>query len=430
MCVRTMVLFLSSLAYAVMALADSPFAGDGAKTYDAALKAYAQGAYAEAAASFERCEHLASTPGARALLWSDLGIVLFKLGREEEAAELLRGAVGIWPSIPGTANEMARAVLWLVEVERTLGNFARVEGTLKAAMVAHPSAGLEAELRNRLAAILREMGKTEEARAELQIVLAMPGIAPGVEVDALLVKAELDRHAMRYPESMNSLNRALKLAYDAPLANDVARRTQADVLQGIGLTRMGLKDLSRAEPALKRSLALAEADDDSTPQRIGTALQCLAALHARQNKYAVAEQELLRALACLRKTLRDGHPQIAAVMGDLAAVYRQENRLDEARKYADGAYSVMRSRLGPESIGAAETLGVIAGIEARQNRFREASEHFELAMEILRKHGSERDARMAVLMKGYAGVLDSLHRQKEAKQVRADLIGFGFSPRP
>jgi tetratricopeptide (TPR) repeat protein len=411
MCVRGIILLLSCVACA------------DADIYETALKSYYQGAYADAAASYKKAEEVALTPFSRATGETGLGICLQRLGKEEEATQWLRRAVEIWRTLPGAGNEMARASLWLVEAERTLGHFTVVEQILRTAIHAHPSPGLEAELHNRLAVILRETGKTEEARGELQAVLAMPGIAPRLEVDALLGKAELDRHAMRYADSLESLRRALNLVYPANEDPD-NKRARSDVLQGLGLTYMSLGDLARAESALSRSLALTSSGDGATPQRIGTALQCLAALHAKNHKYGVAEQELLQALDCLSKTLSDGHPQIAAVMGDLADVYRLENRLDEARQYAGRAYSAMRSSLGPDSVGAAESLGVLAKAEAQQNSLEDAAEHYAHAIEILRGKGAEHDVRMASLMNGYAAVLDSLHRGREAKQVRTELNSF------
>jgi tetratricopeptide (TPR) repeat protein len=388
----------------------------GADVCDAASKAYLEGAYADAAASYETCHAQALTPVARTAAATQLGIALHRLGREEEAGPWLHRALDAWPSIPGGADNMARTALWLVETERVLGHFAAVEPILRSALQAHPQPLLTAELRSRLAVILCETGRPQESRTELQAVLAAPGITVDQQIEALMAKATLDRHVMRFSESLDSLNRALPLAY-----GEGSTRAQSDVLQALGLTWMGMGDLSRAESALNRALILTETGEGSTPQRIATALQCLAAVHARNHKYALAEDELLRSLAGLRRTLREGHPQIASAIGDLAEVYRLEQNLTVARQYADEAHSAMLRSMGPDSLGAAEMLGLLARIEAQANNLPDAAEHYSVAIAALRKQGADRDVRMAELMDGYASVLASLHRGNEARQVRTEL---------
>jgi len=413
MSARTLLVLLPACA----ALASGQqFDRDGQALCESAVQSYKSHSYREALASWEQCYPLALTPAARAAAADGEGITLYRLGRPDEAVPWLRRAFATWPLVQRSADNRARTALWLVETERTLGHFSGVEEILRGALDSRPSSSLEAELRNRLATILREVGRAEESRTELQTVLSIPAITVDQRIDALMGLAELDRHLMRFADSLESLNIALKLAYDQ---GDT--RSQSDVLLGLGTTWMALGDLSRAESAFNRSFALVGKGEAATPQRTGTALQCLAALHARQHKLALAEDELTRSLAGLRQSLREGHPQIAAVMGDLADVYRQENKLTEAQRLADQSYAAMVHSLGPDSVGAAETLGVKARVEAQANNLRDAAQHFAVAIESLRRKGVNHDVRLAELMKGYASVLASLHRQDEAKQIRTEL---------
>jgi tetratricopeptide (TPR) repeat protein len=387
------------------------FNRDGGKSYDAATELYGNGSYAEAAELYRRSYEFALTPAAHAVSAHGLGVALFRLGRAEQAEAWLQKAWELWPSVQGTADEAARTALWLVEAERTLGHFAAVEPILRGALSARPSVELEAELHNRLAVILKETDKPEDARREWNLVSAMAQATVAQRIDALIGVGDLDMRRMHLSESVESLEKALSLAYD--LAD---RRAQSDALQGLGMAWTRTGDLARAEPLLRRAVALA-----ATPQQAGTALQCLASLSARHEKYALAEEQLLEALASLRKTLQETHPQIAAAKGDLADVYLLQSNLPEANRYADEALSAMRAAMGPDSMSVAETMGVKARIEAAANDFSAAAETYAAAIEAMRRRGASRDFRLARLMEGYASVLASLHRTNDATRVRTEL---------
>jgi tetratricopeptide (TPR) repeat protein len=411
MCVR--------LILAIFFMAGGAEGGARDEACRAAQKSYSGGSYREAAAAYETCHNLVSDPADRAGTAADVGIALMKAGSAEPAIPWLRRALDIWASVSGGADYYVRTALWLVEAERSLGHFAAVDPILREALKTHPTAPLEAELRCRFSVILRETGHPDEARAELQKVLAVPAATPDQRIDALTGLAELDRHNMRFQESLDDLNEAMKIAL-----KQGDGRTESDVLQGLGLTWMCLGDPARAEAELKRSLALAESGAGSTPQRIGTALQSLAALHVKYQKYSLAEEELRQALVLLGKALSEGHPQIAAVTADLADVCRLEKRFDEASEYAHQAHEAMRRSLGDNSPGVAETLGLIARIEVEQSKSGEAEGDYARAISMFRENGGSHDIRLATLMNEYASLLVSMHRKEEAKQVQTELKAF------
>jgi hypothetical protein len=79
--------------------------------------------------------------------------------RQEDDTDLwLRWALGIWPSVPNSADNVARAPFWLAEVEQGMG---------------HPRVSRACSAPRFFQLDLREKEQFEEARNELTVVLAL-----------------------------------------------------------------------------------------------------------------------------------------------------------------------------------------------------------------------------------------------------------------
>jgi tetratricopeptide (TPR) repeat protein len=385
----------------------------------AGVQSYEDAAYAEALASFEKCWAIARTPLARGTAASNVGASLHALGRAKESRFWLERSIEIWRAMPDRKDEIARASLGLSDADRSLSAFEAAEQTLRTAIDAHPSPDYTAHLKNRLADMLREQGRNDEARRQFLDAFSLPGASGPPRIDSLLGIADIDRQMMRWDESVDGWNKALSMARD-----EGGGKAEALALRGLGLTHLNRGELSQAEPLLRRSLALFEKDKQTPPQQLANALHCMASVYFENHRHTLAEDALLRALAYLKQAIGEEHPQSAIVMETLALAYAADKRFAEARQYAAHAYDIMCGVYGKDSMPAAEALGTVAQVEQYSQDLNAAARDYERALSFMRGSQAAVDQRVFLLMSRYAAVLAGMHRNREATQLRTEIKAF------
>jgi tetratricopeptide (TPR) repeat protein len=311
-------------------------------------------------------------------------------------------------------SALAAVVSHQAEVFRTMGDYASAERLLREG-AGNPSFDPEVKglLRNNLADLLREEGRSTEARALFEESFGGSVDAWKLRVGALIGLADIDRQRGNWEASIDQWNEAI----------DICRRehdeqSEAIALQGLGVTWLHSGTAARAEPLLRRSLRMMEDNPAMPSEEIAAAHSGLAELYRSENKLALAEGEWSRAIQIDRGVLGDGHPQVAVLMAKLADVYSVRGEFGLAREYAARVSRTMRGSFGDDSMPAATAITNQAAVEQRAGDFAAAARDYECAIRIARGHPEYR-ALQSVMIQRYAGLLKVMHHPREAKALLA-----------
>lgn len=309
---------------------------------------------------------------------------------------------------------LAAVVSDLADRYRTSGDYAGAEGVLRDG-AGDPSFDPELKglLRNNLADLLREEGKSTEARALFEESARATSGSSRQRVGALIGLADIDRQQGNWEASVDQWNEALEIC-----RREHDGQSEAIALHGLGITWLESGVAARAEPLLRRSLRMMENNAATLPEEVATAHSGLAELYRSENKLALAEGEWSRALQIDRAVLGEAHPQVAVLMAKLADVYSARGELSIAREYAARALETMRGTFGEDSMPAATALTNQAAVEQRAGDFDAAAKDYDSAIRIARVHPEHR-AIEAVMIQRYAGLLKAMHRPREAKALLA-----------
>jgi tetratricopeptide (TPR) repeat protein len=308
----------------------------------------------------------------------------------------------------------AAVVSHLADVYRTTGDYAGAERVLREG-AGNPSFDSEVKglLRNNLADLLREEGRSTEARALFEESAGGSVDAWKLRVGALIGLADIDRQQGNWEASIDQWNEALEIC-----RREHDEQSAAIALQGLGVTWLQSGTAARAEPLLRRSLRMMENNADTPAEEIAAAHSGLGELYRSENKLALAEDEWSRAIQIDRTVLGEAHPQVAVLMAKLADVYSVRGEFGLAREYAARVSRTMRGSFGEDSMPAATAITNQAAVEQRAGDFDAAARDYECAIRITRGHPEYR-ALQSVMIERYAQLLKVMHRTREAKELLA-----------
>lgn len=373
----------------------------------------------EAASEFFRKSwDVAETTFEYGLSANDYGVALFQLDRYKDALPWLQRSLAIWKSDPARSRYALQTTEAVGAVLRQLGEYRAAEQLLLRALVPTPANNEDhALILNLLADILREEGKPSEARDVFSETLRLKDISWKSMVQSIIGLADLDRSAHSWDNSFAEWNGAAEMAreHNAPAIEAVA-------LRGLGETWLDKGDLARAEPLLRRALAIFRSIPVSSGE-VPTTLGFIGQLYLSEDKTALAEDVLTKALDEQEHVLGENHPQVAILlqmMGDAAA---RRSKMELARDYFDRALRIMEGRFGENSMMAAVVFANWATSEQRAGDFAEAVARFQKSLDILRMAGQQAASVRASVMERYAQVLKASHRGKEASALLAQVKG-------
>jgi tetratricopeptide (TPR) repeat protein len=409
----TALALLVSLAYTCLA------EDDWISLNRAGSQAFHDKKWAEAQAAFEASLPLATMPLEQAITANNLGACFNSLERIPEALMWFERAVALWRSLPGHSEELAETALGLVDVYRSLGRFVEAEQTLRSLLNADLLNEHKAALLNTLADMLAEQSRRPEALVAFQSALALKGISRNRQLEILVGLADIDRSVGNSDAALEKGGRAV----------DLARKLENGPFEAVALRLQALvwydqRNFARAEPLFRRSLAVFQKQDPLPQRQIAAALSCLADLYREQGKYSMAEDAYLQALEIERKNGSGEHPHAAVLMESLANLYTIQKRYTQASDLASHAWTIMSDTFGENSLPAAGALASIALIAQSEKRYQAASDAYARALETMQAKGSPNDQNLLSLMDRYAGVLATLHRREEAKQLREQIKAF------
>jgi tetratricopeptide (TPR) repeat protein len=347
---------------------------------------------------------------------NDLGVALVRLNRGKEGLPWLERALAIWKNEPDESRYAAGTTQAIATVMRQLGDYPPAERLLRQALTAKPLDNEDrARMLNLLADILREEGKPSESRAVFSETLRIPGISWGRLADSTTGLADLDRSAQSWESSFAEWNSAAEMArqHQAPDIEAVAMR-------GLGETWLDKGEVARAEPLLRRALAIFQSDPLSRAE-MPTTMGFMGQLYLAEDKPAMAQDTLTQAVDLEERLLGDNHPQVAVLLQILADAAARRTKIDLARDYFERALRIMAGAFGENSAPTGVVLANWATAEQRAGDIGRALAQFQKSLEILRMAGREAAAVRMTTLERYARLLKATHRGKEASALFAEV---------
>jgi tetratricopeptide (TPR) repeat protein len=217
------------------------------------------------------------------------------------------------------------------------------------------------------------------------------------------------RLASRPAEAIEAFNRALKITEDAG-----DQQLLATVLGGLGATLVDLGEFARAQPVLRRSLALFEKTAGPDSIEAGEAANNLAMVYRKNGDLAQAQAQLERALPLMEKYLGHDSPALAMAFKNMFIVLVEQKRWDESEPYLMRALEIAKAL--PESFQLAEIEENLALLQAHRGQFHDAAQTMELVIAIEDRTLRPRDPRVAQSLESYSGYLKKINQRAQARQ--------------
>jgi tetratricopeptide (TPR) repeat protein len=188
------------------------------------------------------------------------------------------------------------------------------------------------------------------------------------------------------------------------------RRLTGMMLNILGIVLAGEGQKARAEPALRRSVALLEGDTLD----FARAANNLATVYLDTHQYARAEDAMARALPIYEQRLGPENPEIAQVSGNMFAVLAAQHRASEGEPYLRRALAIGEKAF-PGSLRMANLQICLAALEEGRENFKEAARQLEKAIATQERVLGPGHPELAHTLAGYANVLRHMHQKTEAK---------------
>jgi tetratricopeptide (TPR) repeat protein len=420
-------LFVSSF-YVTLHAGTPGTVSDWRELHDRALAAVDRKDKQTALSLLMKCNETAHTPFERGISATDLGTVLYRAGQAKEALPWLRQAQEYWFGMPDSFARLARTSVALAQAARQVGGYVEAEQALRGALaIAPPETTADTPDREarclaleELGDMLRETGRSAESRALLVEAGRIPGVSWQRMVDSKVGLAELDRDSHQWEESLEEWSDVGELGRDH---GDT--QVQAVASRGLGETWLEKGNPARAEPLLRSALATFDVDPVGNEVEIASTLACMGQLYMGENKLAMAEDVLTKALESDERTFGETHPQTAIMHEMLGDTLARRNQMELARDHMNRAVRILAGAFGERSSMVGSALASWGVIEQRSHNPARAVEIFEKSLANLRPGESpEVDTLKVFVMQHYANALKAIHHKDQASAVLAQMKGF------
>ncbi|MBI4704290.1 MAG: tetratricopeptide repeat protein [Deltaproteobacteria bacterium] len=405
-----------------------------------ALVHEAAGELEEAAVWHTRAHALAERDGAspeeKATALNNLGDVLRRLGRPDEARAHHEEALGLaratgdpWhPEIGHGEDGLARVAESLGRYGEAAEHFARaMEHAERRLGRDHPRV---AQIASFLGEALREAGRLDEARAAHARALSVCERSLGPDTpqyaSALnnLALVEMDRgeHTSAVELAEKAVAAGERLGLD-----EAARAGHLDTL-GNALERRG--DRAAAVALFRAALAMRERSLGPRDPAVAASHANLGATLLDGGELVAAREHTERALALWEASLAPGHPDIAVALSNLAAIEARCGRAGEACALHARAIEIRRASLGPDHPDVAQSHARLAELAAASGKHDEAAEHYGAAARILARLGEPWRAALAAALHGEGRALLGLGRPAQAAAPLERALALHLEPDP
>ena len=249
--------------------------------------------------------------------------------------------------------------------------------------------------------------------AETQLGLADKQLAP------LLGDLALNLHfEARDAEAESVAQRAYSIAKDSG-----DQQVTGMMLNILGIVLSGEGQKARAEPLLRRSVALLEESDPECSLNTARAINNLATIYLDTRQFALAEQEMTRALPMYERHLSPDDPELALVFSNMFTVRASQRRAAEGEPYLRRALAIGEKNF-VGTLKMANLQMCLAALEASRENFKEAARLLAGVVATQEKLLGPRHPELAHSLAAYATVLRSMHQKSEAKDAlnRSNMI--------
>ena len=219
------------------------------------------------------------------------------------------------------------------------------------------------------------------------------------------------RLASRPAEAIEAFNRAVKIADDTG-----DQRLLATALGGLGATLVDLGEFARAQPVLRRSLALFEKTTGPNSIEAGEAANNLAMAYRKNGDLTQAQALQERALRLMENNLASDSPALALAFNNMFIVLAEQKRWNVAEPYLLRALEIAKAI--PESLQLAEIEENMALLDAQHGQFHEAAQIMEQVITIEGHTMRPDDPRVAQSLESYSTYLKKINQRAQARQAQ------------
>jgi tetratricopeptide (TPR) repeat protein len=168
----------------------------------------------------------------------------------------------------------------------------------------------------------------------------------------------------------------------ASLRADTGHPEAASLLQQTSVHWHALAAWNRAEPLLRRALAIEERVHGPNHPRFARALDSLGVLLHQTNRLPEAEACMRRALSIEKASFGPDHPSVATTLNSLALLLEDTNRIAEAELRIRWALAIDEKCFGPNDSAVARDLRTLAQLLQDASRLSEAEPLMHRALAI------------------------------------------------
>jgi len=187
------------------------------------------------------------------------------------------------------------------------------------------------------------------------------------------------------------------------------------LLNQVGQRWRAVAEWTRAEPLIRRALAIDEQSLGSEHSNVAIRLCSLAALLQATNRLGEAEPLLRRALAIDEQSYGHEHPHVARDLNNLALLLKATNRRAEAESLLRRALVIDEHAYGPEHPDVAKSLNNLAQLLKATNRLGEAEPLMRRALAIDEQSYGTEHPDVARDLSNLAALLYATNRLAEAE---------------
>lgn len=191
-------------------------------------------------------------------------------------------------------------------------------------------------------------------------------------------------------------------------------RLTGTMLNVLGIILSGEGQRARAEPVLRRSVALLDQFESTDALNVARAANNLATLYLDTHQYDKAEVEMKWALPLYESHLGPNDPEIALVLGNLFTVLAAEHRMAEGEPYLRRALAIGR-QVFPGSLKMADLELCLAALEANHDNLKESARLLKGVIATQERLLGPEHRELACSLAAYATVLRRMHQKSEAK---------------
>jgi tetratricopeptide (TPR) repeat protein len=176
-----------------------------------------------------------------------------------------------------------------------------------------------------------------------------------------------------------------------------------------------MAEYKKAEPLIKRALAIDEASFGANHPKIARDLNNLAQLLQATNRLKEAEPLMRRALAIDEVSLGNDHRNVARDLNNLAQLLKATNRLEEAEPLMRRALTIDEASFGVDHPSVATDLNNLAALLKATNRIEEAEPLMHRALTIDEASFGADHPNVATRLNNLAQLLKATNRIEEAE---------------